>query len=45
MNPNTGQVVSGSHRYISDEFPGVPNGIDAAVIKDSMTIMFFKGQT
>ena len=42
MNPNTGEVISGSHKYIGNEFPGIPNGPDAAVIKDANTILFFK---
>ncbi|CAC5396970.1 unnamed protein product [Mytilus coruscus] len=45
LNPNTGRVISGSHRYIGREFPGVPNRIDAAVIRDDRTILFFKGRS
>ncbi|XP_076106574.1 collagenase 3-like [Mytilus galloprovincialis] len=45
LNPNTGRVISGSHRYIGNEFPGVPNRIDAAVIRDDRTILFFKGRS
>ncbi|CAG2195538.1 MMP14 [Mytilus edulis] len=45
LNPNTGRVISGSHRYIGNEFPGVPNRIDAAVIRDESTILFFKGRS
>ena len=42
MNPYTGEIISGTYRKISAAFPGVPNGIDAAVIKDSNEILFFK---
>ena len=44
MSPNTARVVSNSHRYIRNEFPGVPNGLDAAVMQSDNIILFFKGQ-
>lgn len=38
-----GEVIVGSHRYISSQYSGVPSMIDAAVRWDSRTVYFFKG--
>lgn len=38
-----GEVIVGSHRYISNQYRGVPSMIDAAVRWDSQTVYFFKG--
>lgn len=38
-----GEVLAGSHRYISSQYRGVPSMIDAAVRWDSRTVYFFKG--
>lgn len=38
-----GEVLAGSHRYISRQYNGVPSMIDAAVRWDSRTVYFFKG--
>lgn len=38
-----GEVIVGSHRYISNQYSEVPSMIDAAVRWDSRTVYFFKG--